>query len=299
MKLLTIDIGATSIKHAVMDDKMNSSHQGSRPTPMDSFESFLDTISEIHQPVRQEVEGIAIAMPGIIDPERGHYFSSGVLRYPHDPEVASAISRRCGCPVAIENDGKAAALAEYRLGCLKGCLNAAVFIIGTGVGGGLIINGQLVRGPHFSAGEYSYLATQASTFGDESTHLGSNCSTSYLLERYCQLSGESRLIDGIEFFRRLPEDPQAQRALDELCTNIAIQLYNLYWLLDLEKAAIGGGISRQPLVSETIRRKYDELWAISPAGQRRFSPHLQIVPCRFYNEANQIGAFLNFLDQNC
>lgn len=297
MKLLTIDIGATAIKHAVMDGQMNISCQGSAPTPMDSFDSFLNTIVQIHQAVCKEVEGIAIVMPGIVDPCRGYYFCSGVLRYPHDPNVASVLSQRCGCPVTIENDGKAAALAEYRLGSLQGCQNAAVFLIGTGAGGGLIINGQIVRGPHFSAGEYSYLSSQASCFGDESTHLGSICSTTYLLQRYRQLSGESQEINGIEFFNRLPSDLHAQKALDELCTNIAIQLYNFYWLLDLEKVAIGGGISRQPVVTETIRRKFDELWAISPAGHRHFPKRMEIISCRFFNEANMIGAYLNYLDQ--
>ena len=63
------------------------------------------------------------------------------------------VRERCGCRVTLENDGKAAAIAELRAGALQGCCNAAVFIIGTGVGGGIIANGQLVRGVHFTAGE--------------------------------------------------------------------------------------------------------------------------------------------------
>ena len=61
----------------------------------------------------------------------------------------------------MENDGKCAALAEFWRGSLKGCTNGAVVVIGTGVAGGIILNGKLFRGNHFTAGEYSYICTEA------------------------------------------------------------------------------------------------------------------------------------------
>ncbi|MBO4538555.1 MAG: ROK family protein, partial [Erysipelotrichaceae bacterium] len=258
------------------------------------FESFLNTIEDLCSPLKNEVEGIAMAMPGFVDPESGICSGSGVFRYRHDPHVASIISERCGCPVIIENDGKAAALAEHEYGCLKGCRNAAVFVIGSGVGGGLIINSQLYRGSHHSAGELNYMATEARDYGSLEKQLGNQCSILFMLDTYRRLTGDEERLDGYEFFRRLPDDPNAQQALDEMCTNIAIQLHNLYWLLDLEKVAIGGGISAQQLVTERIREKFDEVGSHSVAGRRRYLPQMEIVRSQFGNDANLIGAFLTY-----
>ena len=80
--------------------------------------------------------------------------------------------------------------------------------------------------------------------------------------------------------------------------NIAIQLYNIYWLLDLEKVAIGGGISRQPALIEKIREKYAIVERNSYQGRHRTFTGMQIVPCEFRNDANLIGAFITYQDKN-
>ena len=86
----------------------------------------------------------------------------------------------------------------------------------------------------------------------------------------------------------------AKEAFDELCTNIAVQIYNLSWLLDLEKIAIGGGISHQPIVTERIKEKFAEVISKSSAGHMDLPMYTQIVPCAFSNDANLIGAFINY-----
>lgn len=111
-------------------------------------------------------------------------------------------------------------------------------MIGTGVGGGLIIDGKPLRGKHFTAGEFSFLNTNNDNFDNLGSFIGFNCSATFLLNTYCQRANIDK-IDGIEFFKRYPNDEIAQEVLDELCKNIAIQIFNLYWLLDIEKVAIG------------------------------------------------------------
>ena len=295
MKLLAFDAGGTEIKYGVVEDALTISDKGKVQTPMDGFDSFAAVIHDVYLQHKDEVEGISLSLPGIIDTENGYVLGSGgAMRYRHDKEVAGLLGEKCGCKVVLENDGKAASLAELHYGALKGCQNAAVFLIGTGVGGGLIMNGEVVRGSHFQAGEFSFVNTESSAYDDYGRILGNTCSTSFLLKTYRELSGETESIDGYEYYRRLPGDEHAVKALDMLSENIAVQLHNLCWLFDPEKIAIGGGISRQPAVMEKIQEKFETVKSRSFPARIRLKVYTQIVPCRFYNDANLIGSFITY-----
>jgi predicted NBD/HSP70 family sugar kinase len=294
MKLLTIDIGGSGIKYGLSEDILQISRKGSTVVSMNSFEDFLKTISDLYDQYKDDVEGIAIAMPGFIDIEKGYCYGSSVMRYRFDKELAKILSEKCGCQVTLENDGKAAAKAEHSYGALKGCSNAAVFLIGTGIGGGLIINGELLRGTRFASGEFSFINTKADNYEDPANILGNRCSTSFLLRNYKERTGSAEMIDGYEFFSRLPDDKIAEEILDEMCENIALQICNLFWLLDLEKVAIGGGISAQPVVTDKIREKFAEVKQKTMAGRPRVDVSVDIVPCRFGNDANLIGAVMTY-----
>ena len=289
------DVGGTEIKHAVVEDALTISEKGTASTPAD-FESFLNTIKEISDRYRDETEGIAMSMPGPVDVKSGIIEHCSAMKYRHDREVGRLLKERCEKKIVFENDGKAAAIAEHRHGALKGCRNAAVFLIGTGIGGGLIIDGKIVRGIHNTAGEFSFINTEASSYADFSKILGNSCSTTFLLDTYQKKRNSLDRIGGREFFRRLTDDPIAQLALNELCTNIAVQINNLYWLLDLEKVAIGGGISRQLVLIERIREKSKDVAENSMTGKLGMPMQFEIVPCRFGNDANLIGAFETYLE---
>lgn len=295
MKLLSFDVGATLIKYGIVDDQLNITNRGTVPTPKESFESFSGLIYDVYQQCRDEVEGIAMALPGVVDAETGYCVGSNIMRYEYDRHVAKVLGEICGCKVTIDNDAKAAVQAEFHKGALQGCQNAAVFVIGTGIGGGLVINGQIVRGPHFTAGEFSFINTEANNINYPYQILGECCSTTYLLRTYKERTNSEEQIDGREFFRRMPDDPIAQEIFDQLCTNIAVQLYNMYYMLDLEKVAIGGGISAQPIVVERIREKFEEVRLASyTGGGRKVELPVEIVNCQFRNDANLIGACITW-----
>ena len=296
MKLMTFDVGGTEIKYAVMDEQFRVYERGYVPTPKDTFEQFRDAIEDIYRPHADEVEGIAMSLPGFIDTENGKVLGSGALRYNWRRPVGVQLSQYCGCPVILENDGKAAAQAEFSCGSLQGCTNAAVFVIGTGVGGGLIIDKKIVRGIHACAGEFSFINANANMFDNFDGFVGNACSTTGLLNTYARLKGTDELIDGRELFARLPEDKEAQQALDILATNIAMQIYNLFWLLDVEKVAIGGGISRQPIVTEKINEKFREILNKHPMPRIMDTVKVEIVPATFSNDANLIGAFMTYVN---
>jgi len=297
MKLLTFDVGGTEIKYAVLDDELNFGDRGYFPTPMDTFDHFAEEIEEVYLKYKDEVEGVAMSLPGFIDVKKGRVNGGGALVYNHGTDVGVLLEERLGCPVVLENDGKAAVQAEFYKGSLQGCNNAAVCVIGTGVGGGLIINGEVVRGRHFTAGEFSFLNLNADKFDDFSAYMGLQCATTGLLATYAEKAGLAEKIDGREFFRRLPEDEVAQEVLDNFATGLAKEFYNFYWLLDLEKIAIGGGISRQPILTEKINEKFREVCLLSPLGKYLPQVEMDIVPCRFSNDANLIGAFMTYVSE--
>lgn len=295
MKLMVFDVGGTEIKYSVMDETLHRWDCGSIPTPTTTLDDFLSALSALYQPHRDEVSGITMSLPGFIDVERGRVNGGGALTYNWQQPVGPLLAEKCGCPVYLANDGKCAAMAELWQGSLKGCQNASVFLIGTGVGGGLIVDGKILNGSHFTAGEYSFINVNTHDWENLNDTMALRCSIIGLLARYRE---EARLpddfpIDGRALFRLvLDGDKSAKRALDIFCKDVAIQIYNLTVLLDLERVAIGGGISKQPILIETIQKKLDEIYTCGPARMTDGSfPKTQVVPCHFSSEANQVGAF--------
>lgn len=77
MKIMVFDVGGTEIKYSVMDDAMNRYESGSIPTPSDSQPHFLETLAQLYRPHRDEVDGIALSLPGFIDAEHGVVLGGG------------------------------------------------------------------------------------------------------------------------------------------------------------------------------------------------------------------------------
>ena len=294
MKLMVFDVGGTEIKYSVMDETLVGREKGSVPTPMTDQEDFIETLYALYAPHKDEVEGIAMSLPGFIDSVNGVCLGGGALQYNKGQKVAEPLSKRAGCPVHIANDGKCAALAELKSGALKGCRNASVYIIGTGVGGGLIINGEILNGMHFTAGEYSFLRLSNADWDDPGTTAGMICSTTGLMDLNRRMTGFSTdpLMNGRQFFDKVNAgDPASLNVLRRFCRQVAMHIANLTILLDLEKVAIGGGISRQPVLTETICECLDELYSNPGHYFDPALPRTEVVKCRFESEANQVGAY--------
>ena len=92
-------------------------------------------------------------------------------------------------------------------------------------------------------------------------------------------------------------EPEAQKALKIFARRVAVGILSLQHVLDVEKVAIGGGISKQPILVETLNEVYEEYILRGhpfSEAQARCLPRPEIVPCRFLSEANQIGAFASY-----
>jgi len=291
-KYLALDIGGSAIKYALVDEEVKLTCKGKEKTPMDTIENFVEVVGKIYDIFADEIEGMAISMPGVIDSKKGFAFHGGSLGYIEDCNVIETLEKRCQTKIHIENDGKCAALGEFWKGSLKGCNDGIVIVLGTGIGGGIISNGKLVKGNHFSAGEFSFIRTNSEAPSDYHNFFGFQNGVNSLISGVATKKNIlSRELDGIKVFEMANKgDRDVLEVLDKYCEGIALEILNLQNILDPEKVAIGGGISEQPLLIKNIVDNIEKIHNSSP----RNNIHPKVVQCTFNNDANIIGAIYNY-----
>ena len=292
---LVIDVGGTFIKYAQMDEQCQILEKGKRPTPQDSFEEFVQALCQIYQSYQGKVAGIAISSAGVIDSAAGYMENAGSLLYIKQVNLKHILEEKCGVPVTLENDARCAGLAEVWKGALSDCRNAAVFIIGTAVGGAVIIDRKIFPGRHLMAGEFSYLLTNAQDAGNPSrTFAKIGGMPGLLSEAELRLGKQEDGIDGERLFFLADEGNQtAIGCIRGYARQLAVQLLNLQFVLDPERIAIGGGVSAQNRLISMIREELEKLSGVYPHAV----PLPEIVACRFFNDSNLIGALYTHLQQ--
>jgi predicted NBD/HSP70 family sugar kinase len=321
-KYLVIDNGGTFIKPSLMDengnilemlpkiptqtmdrDQMNAALSGQKGEveinngALHSVEGYLAIIDRIAAPLKGEIDGIAMSFPGVIDSDRGYCYSGGSFFFAAGQEMGRIMTEHFGVPVTLENDGKCAALAEYWKGSLKGVKNGAAIVLGTGVAGGVIVNGELVRGSHFSAGELSFMLSDLSKPLEMGSYF-STCGAGGICGAVAYLKGLAPSeVDGFKVFEMAKAgDPMVLGVLGNIAKQIAGQIYNMTTLLDLDCVAIGGGISREPMWIEMIQAavaEHNEKNPLKPYSA--FCPQSTVKRCTFFNEANMVGALYHHL----
>ena len=294
MKILVIDVGGTFIKYAVMNETAEIFERGKIPTPLDSHEDFINKLVEIYKSV--EVEGIALSLPGIIDSERGICITSGALNYNNNCNIVEELEKICGVKVTVENDAKCAAFAEEKIGSLADVSDGFVMVFGTGVGSAFIKNHKVYRGKHFSAGEISFTLENISE--DEIKLFGEICGVPALLKSYAQIKNLSTEdVSGESFFKAVEEkEKDALTCLDKFARRVAQKVFNIQMMFDPEKIAIGGGISAQKSFIDSVKSNVDKIYSEKISKLNVTLPHVEIVPCKFRNDANLIGALYRWLE---
>jgi len=295
--LFTIDIGGTFIKYGLMDVDYHLVHTDKIPTPP-TIEEFWQGLEGIVDPVREQIDGIAISCPGEIQKTLGFVFRGGLIPYLRNIPLASRLQQTFQVPVIVLNDGKAAGLAEARLGNLKDCPCGATLVLGTGVGLALLSNGDLLRGWQLTEYIRSIDKTERTPenrrFHRElflqgiSNLLENTGSAVQFVEKASHILNLEK-ADGLAVFKVLNQDDneEVKSLFQSYCHDIAILIFNLQSLLRLEKVTIGGGISSQPLLIDEINHQYHDL--LSQRGHGQFEA-LPIQAARFHNESNLIGA---------
>lgn len=293
-KILTIDVGGTFIKHAVMSGTrtFKIGDKGKVPTPKKNHEEFLEGLGDIFN-AYDDVEGIAVSMPGLIDTDKGICISSGALDFSNGHCIAEELQAKCGVPVTVENDANCAALAEVKSGSLVDVKDAFVLVFGTGVGGAVVRNRAIYRGAHFCAGEVSFLLKDIYSKFDEENLCGFELGALAFQKKCAKiLNLPEDKVTGEMIFDLIEEnDDDMLDALYRYAQGVAAMIFNLQVLFDPERFALGGGISERQSFIDAVQDKIDELYEEAPD----YLPRPEIVACKYHNDANLYGALYRYL----
>jgi glucokinase len=153
------DLGGTKMAIGVVDTEQNVLHRATERTyGRDLNELLTELEAELHAARRAcpEAEAIGIGIPSTIDHDHGSAVSSVNLPIVDVP-FRDLVAERMGMPTFVDNDANLAALAEHRFGAAKGARNAVMLTIGTGIGGGLVLGGELYRGSTGAGAELGHV----------------------------------------------------------------------------------------------------------------------------------------------
>lgn len=297
-KYLVFDIGGTFIKYSIMNEE-NIFTKGKIKTPQDSLESLIDSLDTIAKNHITEIEGIAVSMPGVIDSERGYALHGGALTYIKNTNIKELIQSRFNLPVSIENDGKSAALGEHWKGKLKNVDFGVMAVIGTGIGGGIISSGKLLKGFNYAAGEFSGLRLDQNNPKDDASTFGYCGSAPRLVANIAKNIGED--IDsftGEDMYEVINKgNKTAIDIFNKYCKDFSVQILNLQAILDPEIFVIGGGISANPILVERINENIDKIVENDYIyNLTKIKP--KVVRSELGNDANLYGALYSFFKQN-
>ena len=292
---LSIDIGGTAIKSARIDHSGNIIATDQLPTPQRA-DDFLAALAQLIH-ASQDVHAVCVSVPGIVNPTTGQVEFTGALGFIGEFNLAEYVRRLTGLPVYVGNDANCATLAEMWLGNLTTVANGAVVTLGTSVGGGLMINGQLLAGPHFRAGEISAIVNNHDHLDPHEATVGASTSAVKMIAAVAAACGLPDSRDGRRAFVEINRHtPAAWEIFTAFCRRVAVLLINVQAVVDLERILIGGGISAQPVVVSEIRHQFKLL----QESDRRLQDDIampDIQAAKFGNEANLLGALYGLLLQ--
>jgi glucokinase len=144
-RAIGVDVGGTNILAGVVDRDGTVIDRTERTTPTASADELLGAVDDaIGELAREDVVAVGLGVPGRVDHVRGVVY--GAINTPLDGVELAGRWEELGLPIGLDNDGNAAAFAEWRLGAARGAHTAVALTLGTGVGGGLIVEGRRFRG---------------------------------------------------------------------------------------------------------------------------------------------------------
>ena len=305
-----IDLGGTFIKAGVVDEN-------NRIIAKNMIESHVDTnvdglcvrMVECATGALEEaglsfddVNTIGVGVPGAVDAENGVVVYCSNIKFRNTP-LAAMIRERTGKPVYIHNDANVAAYGEVVAGAAKGCKNVVVITLGTGVGGGVIIDGKIYSGFNSFGGELGHTVI---------VHNGEPCPCGRrgCLESYASATAlikqtresmkthtESRLwnicpdisqINGKTAFDAMRAGSKAgAEVVNKYINYLGCGLTNFINIFQPEMLLIGGGISKE---GETLLEPLRKILAVETYGSSMDAPKTKIGVCTLRNDAGTIGA---------
>jgi glucokinase len=297
--VFAVDLGGTYLRVALVGSSGEIHHQLKQRTPKgDSPNCVVDAlVSAAKNWDVGSIVAASIMVPGTVDNQ-----NAVVVQAPNLPALTNfplkgVLEERLGWPVVLENDANAAAVGEMWLGAARGCRDVVSVTLGTGVGGGVILDGELWRGAHGSAGEIGH------TTVDPFAGLKCKCGNTGCLELFASATAIVRMTR-----EKLAEFPQSSLQTDELTaeqvydagrkgdelalmvfkrfgTYLGIGLANLINIVDPEIIVIAGGaVNGWDLFAHDMQREVEERAVRATAQQ------VKIAPAECGDNAGLLGA---------
>ena len=305
-----VDLGGTTVKIAYFDELGSMIAKWEIPTVTagGGKQILPDIAASIRQYIEQKtidpasIIGVGIGVPGPVS-------SKGVVNKCINLgwgvfNIAEELSNLVGFPVKAGNDANVAALGEFWKGGGQGCDNMVFVTLGTGVGGGIVLEGRLLHGAHGSGAEIGHLVLKR----DET--IPCNCGKYGCVEQYCSATGIVRLakeaMEGVSELSRLHHanpltckdifdagkagDALALQVLDQYYAYLGEFLANVCCVVDPDAVVLGGGVSKAGQMLLDGTRPYFDKYVFHAASGARFAL------ASLGNDAGAYGAFKLALD---
>lgn len=303
---LGIDFGGTSVKLGVCQGA--DLLQKAEPIPTKQFSGAKALLPEIEQTIAQlrekhpGIAAIGAGLPGFVNWETGRVHALTNVDGWEGINLKEELTASTGLPTVAENDANAMTYAEWRYGAGQGRDYLLAMTLGTGVGGGLVLGGELYRGATFGAGEIGQISIDYQgrvgghgNFGALERYVGNGPFTDLAIEHY-QAANQPQTAEActpaLVAQRAKEGDPIALGVWREVGQRLAIGLANVMWVLNLDCVVIGGGMAKADEILLGPLREHLES-QMDPS----FTQRLKIVHARFGNEAGIIGAAALAVDE--
>lgn len=289
---LALDIGGSAVKYAIMTQNADILIKGSYPSPTTSINEFWQQFEQHLLPLAKDydIDGVAISAPGSVDCDSSVIYGHSALRYLHGPNFREYIQQHYQLDCEIENDANCAALAE--LWHADKNEDFCLLVIGSGVGGSMVINGQVHHGKHLHGAEFGYMFVGADEAGKPVT-LSHCASTRTLILNSAKVLGlKEHQLNGKKVFELAESgDERIQAVIDKWYQMLAYGIYNVQYCADPDRITLGGAISSRPDLIARVEEKLDQIFIENPFSSVR--PKLSV--CQAGNDANLIGALFHYL----
>ena len=267
MHKIGIDLGGTKIEGILLDEKYNTIQRKRIETHQENgydsiVKSIISLVNELKEKTSEEIT-VGMCTPGVTNANSGLIKNSNTQCLIGMP-LKNDIGNILGCEIAMENDANCFALSESILGSAKGYDAVFGVIMGTGVGGGIVINETLHKGRTNIAGEWGHHTLHPN--GNDCYCGKQGCVETYisgpsLEKRWLEITGKKESLQSIvqDF-----SDEKAQQWKEEFLENFGIGLANVIDILDPDVIVLGGGVSNIPfLYDEGKEAVYDKVFSDS------------------------------------
>lgn len=287
--MIGVDVGGTKMNAALVDEQGALEGAVTRQTPTGSQDEFLAGLTGLVEEMRDNrAAALGLGLPSTIDQHGGRAVSSVNIPLA-DVGVRGLMEQRFGLPVAIDNDGNAAAIAEWKVGAGRGTRDMIMLTLGTGIGGGLILGGKPFRGASGSAAELGHMVLQYGGPRCQGTCQGTGHFEMLASGRAAD-DAAKRLLGGDASGAELVEaaregDAECVEALAEIGRRLGAGIASLVNIFEPERVVLGGGFGQSWELLIGPAREVVAREALPPGRDT-----VRIVPAELGPRAGLVGA---------